>query len=184
MIRAGWEAAGGEPGLTINRSRVSVPIRESYVETLPSPEVRRYIKENFEDYYFPASVDLHVHLDGQLPLAVECKAYTENTMLKKILVDFQLLTGALEPEPACVLLQLESMLGGDYEELPENPMGSSSTHTLMSHFPEVKLEIMTLLEGSRGVHEPIYEPEHFKPLQPEMVRRHCRRFAEILANHV
>jgi len=48
-------------------------------------------------------------------MGIECKAYTENAMLKRILVDFTLLK-SIVPKANCVLLQLESQLTGDYSK--------------------------------------------------------------------
>jgi hypothetical protein len=60
--------------------------------------------------------DVHVQVDGKFKIAIECKAYTENAMLKRILVDFTLFK-QVYPDLAFVLFQLESQLGGDYLHL-------------------------------------------------------------------
>lgn len=186
MVRAGWRSAGGEGGsLEIDKSKSRVPIDREYVESLSRDKVRWHVKENIEEYYYDISVDLHVHVGGSTPLVVECKSYTENAMMKRILVDCQLLAGALDDQdPVFVLFQLESQLGGDYSELPPVELGSSSTHTLMSHFPDVDLEIMTLLEGERKVDRPIHDPKHYKPVEAEVVRSYIGRFGEILQSYV
>jgi hypothetical protein len=99
-------------------------------------------------------------------MAVECKAYTENAMMKRILVDFTLLKKAY-PKLKFVLVQLESQLGGDYSsKLCKNPLGSFPTHTLLSHF-DVDLTIITLLKGERDITRPIHKKEFFKPLTKE-----------------
>ena len=103
-------------------------------------------------------------------MGIECKSYTENAMLKHILVDSRLLK-SLHPALVCCLLQLESMLGGSYSDPLANPqVGSPSTHTLMSHFLEVDLNIITLLEGERRVEQPIHQLEYFKELTLEMLK--------------
>lgn len=113
-------------------------------------------------------------------MGVECKTYAENAMLKRILVDYTLLTGT-HAGLVCTLFQLESQLGGDYSSLSEGEtMGSRSTHTLMSYFPSVNLHIVTLLEGERNISRPIHKPEHFKELKPENLDRAIAHYADLL----
>ena len=96
-------------------------------------------------------------------MGIECKAYTENAMFKRILVDFTLLKQA-NKSLDCVLFQLESQLGGDYGKISKNIVyGSKSTHTLMSYF-DVDLAIVTLLEGERKVDRPIHKKVYSKVL--------------------
>lgn len=57
--------------------------------------------------------DVQMFIEERFALVMECKAYTENAMLKRILVDFTLLKNVY-PDLSFVLLQLESQLGGDY----------------------------------------------------------------------
>lgn len=84
-------------------------------------------------------------------------------------MDFTLLR-QVYPDLLCVLMQLESQLGGDYGQ-PGKPVvyGSPSTHTLLSHF-DVDLNIITLLEGERRVDQPIHVHDYFKPLRKENLR--------------
>ena len=117
------------------------------------------------DYYYNLKVDIHVYIDDIFKLAVECKAFTENAMLKRILVDFTLLK-QLFPNLNFVLFQLESQLGGDYSELKKVKFGSRSTHTLLSYF-DIDLHIITLLEGERKIDQPIHKKEHYKELKQE-----------------
>jgi len=112
-------------------------------------------------------------------VAVECKAYTENAMLKRILVDFTLFKTQF-PDLNCVLLQLESQLTGDYSQIDKSVIyGSSTTLTLLSYF-DVDLRIITLLEGERKVDCPIHKKEYFKELTEESVERAIQVFMEIL----
>ena len=130
-------------------------------------EVRKYVERNKSQHYYRAQVDKHVFVDGVFVLGVECKAYAENAMLKRILVDFRMLK-SLYPRLACCLVQMESMLGGSYSHPLRSPqLGSPPTHTLMSYYPEVHLHIVTLLEGERKIDKPIHKPEFFKELKPE-----------------
>ncbi len=96
-------------------------------------------------------------------IGIECKAYTENAMIKRILVDFHLLK-TKAPDMRCYLFQLENQLGGDYSKVLKKPKGSAPTHTLMSYFNNVDLRIITLLEGERKVDRPINKLQFFKPL--------------------
>ena len=131
-----------------------------------------------------ARVDVHVFVDNAFIMGVECKSYAENAMIKRILVDFRLLKSLL-PALICCLLQLESQLGGDYSDPSANPnMGSRSTHTLMSYFPEVDLNIMTLLDGERNINRPIHRPDHFKELRPERLERVINQFKALLTPYI
>lgn len=154
--------------ITINSEKHKIPIREDYVDSIEDADIREYIRENVEDYYFGCSVDRQVHVDGKLVLGVECKSYTENAMIKRVMFDFMLLKGKF-PKMSCYLFQLESQLGGDYSDLPEKVYGSRSSHTLMSFFPTVDLKIHTFVAGERNVNKPIHKPEHFKPIDKDQI---------------
>lgn len=71
-------------------------------------------------------------------------------MIKRILIDFHLLK-TIFTNISCYLFQLESQLGGYYSELPETIYGSKSTHSIMSYFEDVDLNIITLLKGERNI---------------------------------
>ncbi len=71
-------------------------------------------------HHYWAKVDVHVFVDDNLVLGMECKSYTENAMLKRILVDFRMLK-SLHPDLICCLLQMESMLGGGYSDPLASP---------------------------------------------------------------
>ena len=182
IIRLAWHESGGSlERLTFGNTKTyRLPIQADYVESLPT-EIRNYINASKGSYFYRAQVDVHVFWDGKLIMGVECKSYSENAMLKRILVDFHLLK-TLHPELICCLLQLESQLGGDYSDPnADPPMGSRSTHTLMSYFPEVDLQIMTLLNGERKVDRPIHQPEYFKELTSERLERAINHFQRLLA---
>lgn len=185
IIRLAWQEVGGKPDELSFQDRrgYKVPIRPEYIKTLPK-RVRRHIKKNKDSYFFNAQVDIHVYIRKEFVMGIECKAYAENAMLKRILVDFRLLK-SLHPELTCCLLQLENMLGGDYSQpLTDPQIGSPRSHTLMSHFPEVRLNVMTLLEGDRKVDEPIHDPEYFKQLEPELLDHAVNQFSRLLAPFV
>jgi hypothetical protein len=165
LIQIAWnvELAKDPKRLSVNSNKIRIPIKLEYVETIRNRSVKDYILANIQRYYYGLSVDKHIFIDGKMILGIECKAYTENAMLKRILVDFHLLKTKL-PNLLCYLFQLESQLGGDYSSEIRNPKGSSPTHTLMSYFSDVDLRVITLLSGDRKVHQPINKAKHFKTL--------------------
>ena len=181
IVRLAWHDCGGQPvRLSIDDERTyPVPIQPGYVALLPA-DVRDYINARIDGYTYPARVDRHVYVDGMFVMGVECKTYAENAMLKRILIDFRLLK-SMNPDLICCLLQLESMLGGDYAQpLAETHYGSRSSHTLMSFFPEVDLNVMTLLEGGREVARPIHQANYFKELRPELLDHCIQQLADLL----
>lgn len=91
----------------------------------------------------------------------ECKAYTENAMLNRILVDFWLLKKRYPSLNFC-LVQLETFLGGSHDTNKDCHIANSSTYTLVSHITEVDLGIYTLLAGSRAINQPINQQEFAK----------------------
>lgn len=166
LIEIAWKELGRDlKRLSLDKETVRIPIKKEYIERIKSPEVKQYIKENINDFYYPLKTDVHVHVDGKFKIAMECKAYTENAMLKRILVDFTLFK-QVYPDLAFVLFQLESQLGGDYSTINHIKYGSPSTHTLLSYF-DIDLNIITLLEGERKVDRPIHKPEYYKALREE-----------------
>ena len=185
IVRMAWADCGGEPGrLSVGDvKRYQIPIQRGYVDFL-SDDIRDYINARLDQHFYRAQVDLHIFVDGKFTIGVECKAFTENAMLKRILVDFRLLK-SLHPDLTCCLLQLESQLGGKYAEpLADPQIGSPSTHTLMSYFPEVDLNIITLLEGERKIDRPIHKTEYFKELSPEILEYAINSFSELLSPYI
>lgn len=166
LIRISWrdELGESETRLVINSDKIRIPIRNEYVEKIEDKQIRDYIIKNLPKFYYGLSVDKHVFIDKKFVIGIECKAYTENAMIKRILVDFHLLKTKF-PKLKCLLFQLESQLGGDYGEGLKTPKGSTPTHSIMSYFDDVDLTIVTLLEGDRKVDRPINKPEFFKELK-------------------
>ncbi len=166
LVEMAWQDLKRNPKrLSFEKEIVKVPINKKYIERIKNPEVKKFIKEHIKDFYYPLRTDIHVHIDGIFKIAIECKAYTENAMLKRILVDFTLLKQVF-PNLVFVLFQLESQLGGDYSSVGSTKYGSPSTHTILSYF-DIDLNIITLLEGERKVDEPIHKLEYYKPLKKE-----------------
>jgi hypothetical protein len=168
LISISWVTEMRKPPgrLVINSEKVKIPINIEYIKQIASKTVREYIFNNFNRFYYGLSVDRHVLIDGRFIMGIECKAYAENAMIKRILVDFYLLKTKF-PDLFCYLFQLESQLGGDYSSSVKEPSGSFSTHSLMSYFQNVHLQIITLLPGERNIERPINKPEFFKPLPLE-----------------
>lgn len=181
LVHLAWFSLG-QPAerLKIDSAKVPIPIRQGYIEGIEDAEVQQHIKENLADYTYKLSVDKHVYIDGEFVLAIECKSYAENAMLKRVLIDFDLLLTQY-PELSCYLLQLESQLGGDYSQLRDVTYGSRTTHTLLSYF-KVELKIVTLLGGERKVGKPIHK--HFKPLAKDQLRRCLELLIEDLKRFV
>ena len=181
IVSLAWHEVGGEAHrFNIAKRRLNVPIDTDYVRNLTPESTRNYVEQNMEGYFYKVELDKGVEIDNQLVLAVECKAYTENAMLKRVLKDFELASIA-NPKLLFCLFQLENALGGDYGD-PSKPeyLGSKSTHTLLSHSPEVRLEIVTLLDGNRDYKREIHAPEHFKELPIENVETCASKFQALL----
>ena len=182
LVKIAWDEIGGkECELSFSNKRIPIPINNDYVNKIKSPEIKKWIKTNIKDFIFNAQVDIHIFVNNNFIAGIECKAFTENAMLKRILVDFTLLK-TVYPNLKCCLFQLESQLTGDYSEINKPIIyGSHSTHTLLSYF-DVDLNIFTLLEGERKVDEPIHKKEFIKPLKKESLIRTIEKFTGILKN--
>ncbi|WP_295914038.1 hypothetical protein [uncultured Alistipes sp.] len=180
LVKIAWDELGGDKKLlSLSSHKVPIALKEGYLKKIKSPEVRRHIDENYESFIYKAQVDVHVFIRDEFVLGIECKAYTENAMLKRILVDFSLLK-TVYPQMQCALLQLESQLTGDYSQINKEVIyGSYSTHVLMSYF-NVDLNIMTLLEGERKPNNPIHKPEWFKTLKTAVLVKTVEKIKELL----
>jgi len=179
LVRLAWkELKQDEKRLEIIGARIRIPIKKDYLKKIKDSEIKEYIERNIDNYYYPYKSDVLVAIDKNPVFEIECKAYTENAMLKRILVDCTLLT-RIYPKMKFALLQLESQLGGDYSELKPKSFGSPSTHTLLSMF-DIDLKIITLIEGERLVDKPIHKKEFFKPLTEKALLNTIGDFKEIL----
>jgi len=183
LVKIAWNELGGnDEDLTFPSQKVPIPLKKEYISKIKSQEVKQWIKDNYKDFIFNAQVDIHIFIKNKFVLGIECKAYTENAMLKRILVDFTLLK-TVYPKLQCGLLQLESQLTGDYSKINQKVIyGSHSTHTLMSFF-DVDLNIMTLLEGERKVDEPIHKAEFFKSLERKVLVKTIEKIEYLLKNY-
>lgn len=181
LVELAWRRAGGSlERLSFNDTRrYPMPIRAEYIARQPA-DVANFINSLTPRQFYQAQVDLHVFVDNDFVLGVECKSYAENAMLKRVLIDFWLLK-SLHPNLICCLLQLESQLTGDYSSLDTStPVGSAPTHTLLSYFPQIDLNLFTLLDGERKVNEAIHEPAYFKELRRESLDEAVSRFSQLL----
>ena len=182
IVKLAWEELEqNSDRLTIDKKKIKLPLKKDYIKKLKNPEVKQYILKNFDNYNFPLGVDLHVFIDKKFVLAIECKAYAENAMIKRILVDFSLLH-EIFPKATFILFQLESQLGGDYSELKNITFGSPSTHTLLSYF-DIDLNIITLLKGERKVDRPIHKKKYYKPLEKEAIWQAVKCVKDILQKY-
>jgi hypothetical protein len=180
MVKIAWKSKGGSPyEISFDQKREILCVKEDYIKRQEDRAIRDFLYEN-RDKGFGYSVDKHVFIDQKLVLGIECKAYAENAMLKRILADFTLLTQS-HPKMNCLLVQLENMLGGDYGNGKEFQLGSMPSHALMSQF-DFDLNIITLLEGDRDVDEPVHDPRYFKPLKEKLVRNAIERIKGLLPN--
>jgi hypothetical protein len=181
IVSLAWHEVGGEAHrFNIAKRRLNVPIDTDYVRNLTPESTRNYVEQNMEGYFYKVELDKGVEIDNQLVLAVECKAYTENAMLKRVLKDFELASIA-NPKLLFCLFQLENALGGDYGDPNKSEyLGSESTHTLMSHSPTVSLEIITLLDSNHHPTGLLHKPEHFKELPVENVTTCVSKFRTLL----
>lgn len=180
LLYIAWdELKGNIDDLSFPTNKIPIPLNINYLSRIKSKEIRNWINDNYKDFVFRAHVDIHTFVKDKFVVGIECKSYTENAMLKRVLVDFTLLK-TIYPNLKCVLFQLESQLTGDYSEIDKKIIyGSHSTHTLLSYF-DIDLEIMTLVKGERKVDEPIHQPEFFKPIANESLIKSVEKFIEIL----
>lgn len=179
LIKIAWSDLGKDKNrLSFVNETIKIPLKRDYLNRIKNPEVKKYIEENIEKMFYRIKPDIRVHIDGKFKISIECKAYTENAMLKRILVDCTLLKH-IYPGLSFVLLQLESQLGGDYSLSIIGKYGSSPTHTLLSYF-DIDLNIITLLRGERKVAQPIHKAEYYKPLEMERLKKAIEIFKKLL----
>ena len=179
LIKIAWEDLGeDEKRLSFINKTIKIPLKKDYINRIKDSEVKEYIEKNIEKMFYRIKPDIRVHIDEKFKISIECKAYTENAMLKRILVDCTLLKH-IYPKLSFVLLQLESQLGGDYSLSITGKYGSPPTHTLLSYF-DIDLNIITLLRGERRVDQPIHKADYYKPLEFERLKKAVEIFKKLL----
>lgn len=183
LVRIAWHNLGGSTDeISYSGERIRVELREKYLDKLEDNEIKEHIVNNRSKYHYKYQIDVPVYVKGELALAIECKAYAENAMLKRILLDGMLIKSVVK-DTEIVLFQLESQLGGDYSEVFKDKFfGSPSSNTLMSFF-DYKLHILTILEGERNINKPIHKEANFKIMQKEALERGVSFFENLLARH-
>ena len=182
IVRLAWHEIGGEASrFNIQRRTGEIAIDEDYVKNLTPESVRDHVERNKGRYIYKVELDRAVQIDHELILGIECKSYIENAMLKRTLKDFELIAKLLYPKLIFCVFQLENSLGGDYGDAGKLvQLGSESTHTLLSYTPEVRLEIITLLDGDRKSNREIHKPQYFKKLPVENVALCVSKFCALL----
>ncbi|MGI9461369.1 MAG: restriction endonuclease [Alphaproteobacteria bacterium] len=179
LVKIAWREIGGQLNdISLEKKFIKIPIQQNYIDKIKSNEVKDYIKNNINNFYYSLKMDVHVSIKSKLKLAIECKSYTENAMLKRILVDFTLLK-QIHPDTKFILLQLESQLGGDYGTKNLIKLGSPSTHTLLSYF-DIDLNIITLLEGERKIDKPIHKKDFYKALEYKDLENALKTIKDLL----
>ncbi len=159
LINNVWKNLGGDINrLDINSKKVKVKINESFIINIENDYIKNKIFNDIDKYFYNCSVDKHVFIDNKFIFAIESKNYTENAMLKRVLIDFWFIKHRF-PLIETFLVQFESQLGGDYSELKSKDLtiGSYSSNSIMSYFPSVNLKIRTLMPGERRVDKPIHK---------------------------
>ena len=182
IVSLAWHEIRGEPNRFDIRKRTGeITIEEDYVKNLTPDVLRNHIQENRGRYIYKIELDRAVEIDDNLILGIECKSYIENAMLKRTLKDFELVVKLLYPKLLFCVFQFENSLGGDYSEAGKQVhLGSEPTHTLLSHTPTVRLEIITLLEGDRKSSRAIHKPQYFKPLPIKNIESCVSKFRVLL----
>lgn len=162
IVCLAWHEIGGRVNrLIVGKRAEPIEIEENYVKNLKHEYLRHHIEQNKHRYVYNIELDRAVEIDNNLVLGIECKTYTDQTMFKRALKEFELITKLRHPELLFCIFQFENALGGDYGNLNKSEqLGSESTHTLMSHSPTVRLEIITLLDDHhKKLEELIHEPK-------------------------
>lgn len=185
LVRIAWENdLKQDPSrMDINKNKIPITVQDGYIARISDPKVKKYVQDNCgnKDFSYKFGTDVQVFIDNCMALPIECKAYSENAMLKRILFDALLMKGATGVD-TYYLVQLESQLGGDYSELNDVTYGSPATHALLSCV-NVELKIITLLKGERRVDKPIHKPEFFKELEMEELSKAVELFADALKKY-
>ncbi len=153
-----------------DKTEIPLTFDHGYLDRLDNDELKADIRNNTDDYVYELGQDVHVKVDGDFVLSIECKAYAEAAMFKRVLDDGALLLTE-HPELAFALVQLEDAL--DYY----------SAHTILSYY-EHDVSVITLLEGKRNSRKPIHDSEYFKPLKKESLINAIKIISELLGDYI
>lgn len=164
MVLLAWKNIGGQPSrIQINKTKHPIGDGKGNVYKL--------------------SQDKGAYIDNEFVLSIECKAYAEVAMYKRILVDAFLLKKYFPKLKFC-LFQLESMLGGDYSTAVHHPNGSPSVKVLEHYFPNLDIKIITMLDGERNIKSEIHKKQFYKPLRRERLDYAIKYFEHVLKEHL
>jgi hypothetical protein len=177
LVQIAWEDVlhQSRARMEINKKKMPIGINDKYIDRIADTRVKEYVQNHRAELVYKFGTDVQVFIDGRLVLPIECKAYSENAMLKRILFDAELMKEAVGTD-TYYLVQLESQLGGDYSALNDVTFGSPATHALLSHV-DVNLKIITLLQGERKVDRPIHKAEYYKELKMSALLKAVDLFA-------
>lgn len=180
MVKIAWIDVLGQSSrrLTIDKSKAPIPMKEGYTDTIENSKVRAYLEKNKKTQTYRFGTDVQVRVDGKFAIAVECKSYSENAMMKRIIFDANLMAEVYAIDKY-YLVQLESQLGGDYSELNDITYGSPATNALLSR-SNVPIEIITLVKGERRVKQPIHNPKFYKPINVKQIKKAIELFSNAL----
>jgi hypothetical protein len=168
--------------LKIKKNKINIPMRTAYIDRITRAEVQSHLRNNLSEQYYKFRTDIQVYIDDTLVLPIECKAYTENAMLKRIVFDANLAYEHMNIHKF-ILFQLESQLTGDYSELNDITYGSPPSNTILSYC-NVNIDIITLLTGERKVKKPIHNPRFFKPLELRSLEKALLRISDSLREFI
>ncbi|GEM_PF-1802168 len=174
LVNIAWNMLGRKEQIVIRRRMF----------LLPAPG-------NKKDGY-KIGLDRQIYIGGDSPdklvLCVECKAYAEVAMYKRVLLDCRIMKEALKHEIGqeaaekvefCLLL-LESQLGGDFSKEIVPKERSPAVNAIDALFPDVNLEVLVLMDGERDINQPIHKEEFRKRLNPRRVKRAIEYFRQVL----
>lgn len=89
LILIAWLKLGGNPKrISFSTEKIKIPIKRNYIEKIKNETVKKFLLENINKCNYQQKTDLHVFIDNKFIMGVECRVYTENAMMKRILVDF------------------------------------------------------------------------------------------------
>lgn len=185
MIINIWIELGYERSrIEINAKKTPIKLNLNYIKNIKNQNKYEFLCKDIDKNIYKCSVDKHIFIDKEFIFAIECKNYTENAMIKRIFVDFVFLKKTY-PNIKTYLIQFESQLGGDYSLLksPDDTLGSRSTNTIASYFPDVDLQIRTLISGERKVSKPIFKKEFFKEFTEKSFNVIYSEFELLLSNY-
>ena len=164
LVLATWKKLGGDA------SRIKI-------------NKQKHLIEDDKGNIYKLSQDKQIYIDNKFVFSIECKAYAEVAMYKRILVDSFLLKKKFPNLKFC-LFQLESMLGGDYSSDINHSLGSASVKVLEYYFPKLDIEIITLLDGERNIKKEIHKQIFYKPLKKERIDHALHYFEKVLKSYL